>query len=55
MLLLVMMMCYHRYVYDDVDRHWGYHDSNNDQKITWAEYRESSYGMVDSEFLWHGG
>ena len=35
------------YVYDDVDRHWGYHDSNSDNVISWEEYKNTAYGMVD--------
>ena len=34
-------------MYDDVDRHWDYHDANGDIKITWEEYKESAYGMVE--------
>lgn len=44
-------MCTHnvcRYIFDDVDRHWGYHDDNKDKKISWEEYKESAYGMVQN-------
>lgn len=37
-----------RYIFDDVERHWGYHDKDSDGKISWQEYRESSYGMMDN-------
>lgn len=37
-----------RYVFEDVDRHWGYHDKDNDGKISWEEYKTSAYGMVDN-------
>lgn len=46
MVMIHIMIC--RYIYDDVDRHWSYHDSNNDQKVSWEEYKQSSYGMVES-------
>lgn len=41
-------MCfYSRYVFDDVEKHWAYHDTNKDGHISWEEYKESAYGMVD--------
>ena len=42
-------MLYTRYIFDDVDRHWGYHDTNKDNLISWEEYKESAYGMVESK------
>ena len=38
-----------RYILDDVDRHWGYHDKNNDGFITLDEYQETSYGVIEGE------
>lgn len=35
-----------RYVYDDVDRHFPYHDKDENGKISWEEYKTSAYGMV---------
>lgn len=35
-----------RYVYDDVERHWGHHDQDNDGKISWEGYKDSAFGMV---------
>ena len=35
-------------MYDDVDRHWGYHDTNSDNKISWDEYKDSAYGMIEN-------
>ena len=37
-----------RYLYEETDRHWGYHDDDNDGKIPWEEYKQSAYGMVQN-------
>lgn len=35
-----------RYVYDDVDRVWSYHDTDNDGFVNWDEYKEM-YNRVE--------
>lgn len=35
-------------MFDDVDRHWGYHDKNEDGKISWEEYKNTAFGMVEN-------
>ena len=35
-------------MYDDVERHWDYHDADKNGKISWEEYKESAYGMVEN-------
>ena len=35
-----------RYILDDVDRHWGYHDKDNDGFISLQEYQDTSYGVI---------
>ena len=37
-----------RYIYDDVDRQWSYHDKNEDKHITWEEYKEGAFGTIES-------
>jgi len=38
-----------RYIYEDVDRQWSYHDKNNDKLISWQEYKDGAFGTIDSE------
>ena len=38
-----------RYIYEDVDRQWSYHDKNNDKLINWQEYKDGAFGNIDSE------
>ena len=39
-----------RYVYDDVERTWRYHDTDNDGFINWDEYKDV-YSAVAGEGL----
>ena len=41
--------CTHRYILDDVDRHWSYHDKDNDGFISLQEYKDTSYGVIEGE------
>ena len=36
-----------RYILDDVDRHWSYHDKDNDGFISLQEYQDTSYGVIE--------
>lgn len=38
-----------RYVYDDVDSVWDYHDLNKDGYIDLAEYQNVSFGVIEGE------
>lgn len=38
------LMCPLRYVYEDADRQWDYHDTNKDNFISWEEYKENAFG-----------
>ena len=29
---------------DDVMRHWAHYDVNNDNHVTWEEFRDSTFG-----------
>jgi len=37
----------YRYVYDDRDRHWDYHITDGRKYLSWDEYLEKTYGMVE--------
>jgi len=37
-----------RYIYEDVDRQWSYHDKNNDKLISWQEYKDGAFGTIDN-------
>ena len=38
-----------RYIYDDVDRQWPFHDKNHDGDLSWEEYEDTAFGRVDSK------
>ncbi len=38
-----------KFIYDDVDRVWSYHDKDRDGFISWEDFRQSSYGTVEGE------
>ncbi len=38
-----------RYVYDDVDSVWDYHDLNSDGYIDLEEYKNVSFGVIDGK------
>ncbi len=38
-----------RFVYEDVDRVWSYHDKDGDGFISLDDYKQASYGTIDSE------
>lgn len=38
-----------RYVYDDVDTVWDYHDKNKDGFISIEEYKDVSFGVIEGE------
>lgn len=38
-----------RYVYDDVDNVWDYHDKNKDGFIDMEEYKDVSFGVIEGE------
>ena len=40
-----------RYVYDDVKRVWSYHDKDQDNFISWDDYRQAAYGNVDGMYV----
>ncbi len=40
-----------RYVYDDVDNVWDYHDLNKDGYIDLAEYQNVSFGVIEGETM----
>ena len=40
-----------RYIYDDVDRVWVYHDKDKDSFISWEDYLEASYGVVEGTII----
>lgn len=37
----------HRYIYDDAERQWSFHERNNDNYISWDEYADTAYGMIE--------
>ncbi|KAG7276628.1 hypothetical protein CRUP_025852 [Coryphaenoides rupestris] len=45
-------MAQKRYIYNDVDRQWKDLDENNDNKISWEEYKNITYGsyMEDDNY-----
>lgn len=34
-----------RYIEDNVNKHWKDYDMNNDDKIAWQEYKNTTYGF----------
>lgn len=36
-----------KYIMDDVDRQWSSHNPDNKEKITWEEYKKTTYGFMD--------
>ena len=62
--MLTIIICYqmiyidkfsiYRYILDDVDRHWDYHDKNSDGFISLTEYQDTSYGVIEGENGSHG-
>ncbi len=40
-----------RYVYDDVDSVWDYHDLNSDGYIDLEEYKNVSFGVIEGESM----
>jgi len=36
-----------RYIIEDVEKQWKSHNPKEENKLTWDEYRKSSYGFVD--------
>jgi len=38
-----------RYIYEDVERQWASHDKNHDDKMTWDEYINVTYGFLDNK------
>lgn len=38
-----------KYIYDDTERQYEENDLNKDQKITWDEYKEHTYGFLTAE------
>ena len=44
------VLCYGcRYIYDDAERQWSFHERNNDNYISWDEYADTAYGMVEGD------
>ena len=41
--------CTCRYILDDVDRHWSYHDKDKDGFISLKEYQDTSYGVIEGK------
>ncbi|XP_056143299.1 reticulocalbin-3 isoform X2 [Lampris incognitus] len=40
-----------RYIEENVNKHWNEYDKNNDGKISWEEYKNTTYGYyLDEEF-----
>lgn len=37
----------HRYVYEDAERVWSYHDKNEDGSIEWEEYQHTAFGPIE--------
>ncbi|KAM4703928.1 reticulocalbin-3 [Rhinophrynus dorsalis] len=38
-----------RYIYENVNKHWADYDQNKDDKISWEEYKNTTYGYVPGE------
>ncbi|XP_075696347.1 reticulocalbin-3 isoform X1 [Rhinoderma darwinii] len=38
-----------RYVYENVNKHWADYDENKDHKISWEEYKKTTYGYAAGE------
>ncbi|KAG7305650.1 hypothetical protein JYU34_009750 [Plutella xylostella] len=36
-----------RYIDEDVERHWRQHNPNNEDEISWEQYRKNVYGFMD--------
>lgn len=35
-----------RWIYEDVERQWKGHDLNEDELISWEEYKNATYGYI---------
>lgn len=38
-----------RYIYENVNKHWRDYDKNKDDKISWEEYKNTTYGYAADE------
>ncbi len=41
-----------RYVYENVAKVWSDYDLNKDNKISWDEYKQATYGYYLGEYFW---
>ena len=38
-----------RYVYEDAERVWNYHDKNGDDSVEWEEYKHTAFGTIEGK------
>ncbi|KAG8433899.1 hypothetical protein GDO86_012317 [Hymenochirus boettgeri] len=38
-----------RYIYENVNKHWADYDDNKDDRISWEEYKNTTYGYIPGE------
>ena len=40
-----------RYIMDDVMRQWTHYDQDNDDYVTWEEFRDATFGDYESMYI----
>lgn len=41
-----------RYIEENVNKHWKDYDTNQDGKISWEEYKNTTYGYYLGNIIW---